>query len=180
MSPYLVMKCHHHSWAVLKGHCMSFVCVHYLLTSVQLFAHPQTIARQASLSMEFSSKSTGVDCHSLPHRNFPTEGWNPGLLPRRQTLHRLCHRGVLLSFASQEKAPPPLDRVLGWRAAWQHLAIWLWPGVPGWKPSDLGLSRGVCQLRVSIFLLSAAVALAWANCMDGSELFHIQKKALRA
>ena len=174
------MKCHHHSWEVLKGHCMSFVCVHYLLTSVQLFAHPQTIARQASLSMEFSSKSTGVDCHSLPHRNFPTRD---GTLVscRAGRLFTVCATGgVLLSFASQQKAPPPLDHVLGWRAAWQHLTIWLWPGVPGWKPSDLGLSRGVCQLRVSIFLLSAAVALAWANCMDRTESFHIQKKALRA
>ena len=31
--------------------------------------------------MEFSIKNTGVDCHSLLQRKFPTQGMNCGLLP---------------------------------------------------------------------------------------------------
>ena len=32
----------------------------------------------------FPGKNTGVDCHSLLQRNFPTQGSNPGLLHHRQ------------------------------------------------------------------------------------------------
>ena len=39
----------------------------------------------------FPGKNTGVDCHSLLQRNFPTQGLNPGLLHRRQILYHLSH-----------------------------------------------------------------------------------------
>ena len=54
------------------------------LNCVQLFGTPRTIVRQASLSVEFSSKNTGVGCHSLLQGIFPTQGSNPGLLHCRQ------------------------------------------------------------------------------------------------
>ena len=57
------------------------------LSRVQLFGTPRTVAHLASLSMEFSSKNTGVLCHSLLQRIFPTQGSNPGLLHRRQILY---------------------------------------------------------------------------------------------
>ena len=41
------------------------------------------------------SKSTGVDCHFLLQRIFPTQGSNLGLLHCRQTLYRLSHQGSL-------------------------------------------------------------------------------------
>ena len=50
-----------------------------MLSCVQLFATPCTVARQAPLSMEFS-KNTGVGCHFLPQRIFPIQGWNLSLL----------------------------------------------------------------------------------------------------
>ena len=45
----------------------------WLLSCVQLSAAPQTVARQPPLSMGFSSKNTGVACHSLLQRVFPTQ-----------------------------------------------------------------------------------------------------------
>ena len=41
---------------------------------------PWTVASQAPLSMGFSSKNTGMDCHFLLQRIFPTQGLNPCLL----------------------------------------------------------------------------------------------------
>ena len=51
-----------------------------LLSCVQLFLTPWTVTRHAPLSMEFSSKNIGVDCHSprdLPHPG--TELMSPAL-----------------------------------------------------------------------------------------------------
>ena len=39
-------------------------------------------------------KNSGVDYHSILQRNFPTQGSNPGFLPRRQILYRLSYREV--------------------------------------------------------------------------------------
>ena len=44
---------------------------------------------------DFPGNSTGVDCHFLLQRIFPTQGWNPGLPQRRQTLYCLSHQGSL-------------------------------------------------------------------------------------
>ena len=41
---------------------------------VQFFATPWTVAHQAPLSMEFSSKNTGVNCHFLLQGIFLTQG----------------------------------------------------------------------------------------------------------
>ena len=51
-----------------------------MLTHVQLFSTPWTLARQASLSMGFPGKNTGVGCHVLLQGIFLTQGSNPGLL----------------------------------------------------------------------------------------------------
>ena len=42
---------------------------------------------------DFPGNSTGVDCHFLLQGIFPTQGSNPGLLHRRQTLYHLSHQG---------------------------------------------------------------------------------------
>ena len=44
------------------------------------FANPWTVACQASLSMGFPGKNTGVGCHSLLQEIFSTQGLNPYLL----------------------------------------------------------------------------------------------------
>ena len=41
----------------------------------------------------FPGKSTGVGCHCLLQRIFPTQRSNPGLLHCRQTLYHLSHKG---------------------------------------------------------------------------------------
>ena len=41
---------------------------------------------------DFPGKSTGVGCHLLLQRIFPTQGSNPGLPHCRQTLYHLSHQ----------------------------------------------------------------------------------------
>ena len=48
-----------------------------MLSCVWLFATPWTVACQAVLSMDFSSKDTGVGSRSLLQGTFPTRGSNP-------------------------------------------------------------------------------------------------------
>ena len=65
---------------------MTHVCAQ-LLSHVQLFATPRTVAHQAPLSMGlFPSKNTGVGCHFLLQGIFLTQGPNLCLL---QLLHWL-------------------------------------------------------------------------------------------
>ena len=53
------------------------VCV---LSRVQLFATPRTVAHQASLSVGFFRQNTGVGCHFLLQGIFLTQELNPCLL----------------------------------------------------------------------------------------------------
>ena len=65
-----------------------------VLSWVRLFAALWTAARQAPLSMRFSSKNIGVGCHFLLQEIFLTQGWNPHLLCLlhcRQILYPLSH-----------------------------------------------------------------------------------------
>ena len=50
------------------------------LSGVQLFSTAWTIAYQASLSMGFPGKNTGVGCHFLLQRAFLTQELNQHLL----------------------------------------------------------------------------------------------------
>ena len=75
--------------------CPILCCQHVCVLVAQLcptLVTPWTVARQVSLSMGFSSKNTGVDCHSFLQRNFPTQGTNLGLLHCRQVLYHLSYR----------------------------------------------------------------------------------------
>ena len=56
------------------------------------------IARQASLSMEFSRQEYWSGLPFLLQRNFPTQGLNPGLLHLRQILYCLSYREVYKSW----------------------------------------------------------------------------------
>ena len=44
---------------------------------------------------DFPGKSTGMSCHFLLQRIFPTQGSNPGLSHCRQTLYCLSHQGTV-------------------------------------------------------------------------------------
>ena len=47
----------------------------------------------SSVHGDSPGKNTGVDCHALLQKIFPTQGLNPGLLHCRQILYHLSHRG---------------------------------------------------------------------------------------
>ena len=76
------------------------VCVCQLLSRVQLFATPRTVAHQASLSMEFSRQEYWSGLPFPSPRNFPTQGLNPGVLSHRQVLYHLSYREVLSLYWS--------------------------------------------------------------------------------
>ena len=67
--------------------CNSVVCVCQLLSHVQLFATPWTVAHQAPLSMGFSRQNIRVGCHSLLQGIFPIQGSNLSLLYYRRILY---------------------------------------------------------------------------------------------
>ena len=67
---------------------------------VWLSATLWTVARQAPLSMGFSSKNTGVGCHALLQGIFPSQGSNPHLLVSpigRWVLYHQHHPGSPLT-----------------------------------------------------------------------------------
>ena len=72
----------------IDGHVI--VCAK-LLSCVQLFATPWTVAHQAPLSVGFSRQEWG--CHFLLQGIFLTQGLNLGLLHCRQILYHLSHQG---------------------------------------------------------------------------------------
>ena len=85
---------------------MSTPLLKLLVSRVQLYETPWTIALQAPLSMEFSSKNTGLGSHCLLQGIFSDQGLNPSLLHSRQILYHLSHQGEpLLKFISLD----PLD-----------------------------------------------------------------------
>ena len=51
---------------------------------------------------DFPGKSTGVGCHFLLQRIFPTQGSNPGLPHCRQTLYHLSHPGCLFLAVNED------------------------------------------------------------------------------
>ena len=63
-----------------------------LLSPVQLFVTPWTVAHQAPQTMGFSRQAR-VGCHFLLQEIFWTQGLNPGLPHCRQTLYHLRHQG---------------------------------------------------------------------------------------
>ena len=58
-----------------------------LLSHVQLFVTPWTVAHWAPLSMEFSRQECWIGLHSLLVSIFPTQGLNLGLLHCRQIIY---------------------------------------------------------------------------------------------
>ena len=64
-----------------------------LLSRVRPFAIPWTVAYSLLCPWDFPGKSTGVGCHFLLQRIFPTQGSNLALPHCRQTLYPLSHGG---------------------------------------------------------------------------------------
>ena len=64
-----------------------------LLSHVWLFVTSWTRAYRLLCPWSSPGQNTGMVCHFLLHRIFPTQGLNPGLLPCRQILHCMSHQG---------------------------------------------------------------------------------------
>ena len=76
--------------------------------SFPTLCHPWTVAHQAPVSMEFSSKNTRVGSHSFLQGIFLIQGSNPDLLHCRQTLYQLSHRGSHSYSCLQNLYIPPI------------------------------------------------------------------------
>ena len=70
------------------------VCVSRSVVSDSLRPHRLQPARLLC-PWDSPGKNTGVDCHNILQRIFPTQGLNPGLLHCRQILYCLSYREVL-------------------------------------------------------------------------------------
>ena len=64
-----------------------------LLSCVQLFMTPWSVARQPPLPWNSPGKDIGVGCHAFFQEIFPTQEYNPGLLHCKWVLYRLSHQG---------------------------------------------------------------------------------------
>ena len=67
-----------------------------VLSCLELFAAPWTVAGQATLSMGFSSRILGWVVTFLLQGIFPTQGWNPGLPHCRQFHYPLSYQREVL------------------------------------------------------------------------------------
>ena len=94
------------------------MCVSHLVMSNSLQPHGLLPARHLC-PWGSPGKNTGVNCHSLLRRIFPTQKSNPGLLHRRQICYHLSYRLLLLSrfshvrlcatpWTAAHQAPPSL------------------------------------------------------------------------
>ena len=103
---------HKHLLRDLLSREVGDICVHACVLSrlshVQLFATSWTVARQAPLSMGFSSKNTGVGCHALLQRIFPTQGSNPGLQHCRLILYHEAPGILQIRSYIQQESPTEL------------------------------------------------------------------------
>ena len=64
-----------------------------MLSCVQLFVTPWTVAHQVLCPRNSPGKNTGVGCHSLLQGIFLTQGSNPGLPHCRQIPYYMIHQG---------------------------------------------------------------------------------------
>ena len=69
-----------------------------MLSCIQLFATPWTVACQALCAWDFPGKNTGVACHFLLQGIFKTQGSNPYLLHYRGILYCLSHGGSVVTY----------------------------------------------------------------------------------
>ena len=98
---------------------MGFVVVILLVSCVQLFATPWTVACQAPWAPP--GKSTAVGCHFLLQGIFPDQGLNPSLLCWQADSLPLSHQGKLYKeLISLEKLPPNFLATCITEFAWLH------------------------------------------------------------
>ena len=82
-----------------------------MLSCVQLSVTPWTVATRLLCPWDSPGRNTGVDCHFLLQRIFPTQGSNPDLLHHREILYRPSPQGSTISSVpfSRLVVSDPLD-----------------------------------------------------------------------
>ena len=78
---------------LLDSYNLFFVVVVQALSSVQLFSTPWTVVSQASLSMGFPDKNTGVSSYFHLQGILPIQGLNPCFLYCQENFLSLSHWG---------------------------------------------------------------------------------------
>ena len=72
----------------------SYICVCSVIHSCPILCDPLDYSPPgSSVHRDSPDKNTGVGCHALLQRIFPTQGSHPGLLHCRQFLYCLSHQG---------------------------------------------------------------------------------------
>ena len=95
---------------------------------------------------DFPGKSTGVGCHFLLQRIFPTQGSNPGLPHCRQMLYHLSHQG---SVSFPVTHTPCLSSLCGHSSPTVMALVW----VPGGMDSKQSHCLWALELRPSGLVL---------------------------
>ena len=83
-----VLPCARHAW---RAQGQQKLKASESLSRVQLSATPWTVAPRLLCPWDSPGRNTGVDCHLLLQRVFPSQGSNPGLLHCRRILYGLRH-----------------------------------------------------------------------------------------
>ena len=88
----------------------------------------------SSVHGDFPGKNTGVGCHALLQRLFPTQGSNPSPLHCRQILYHLSHQGCLLLvkgmpicyYYVEIEVQVPIYTFVDIERAWILISVWWW------------------------------------------------------
>ena len=107
------------------------VCVRHMLTHVELFVTPWTVACQALLAMKFSSKNTGIGCHFLLQGSPPPrDGIHVSYVSciGRRVLYLLSHQGMTHKGENNYNHRGPPQRTSGLSP---HPASQSWGLAPG-------------------------------------------------
>ena len=123
-----------------------------LLSLVQLFETPWTVAYQLLCSWDFPGKNTGMGCHFLLQGIFPAQELNPGLPHCGQMLYHLSHQGSpMLNTNESFNNMPPLPTT-----GFQHPLIN--PNGPtiilllSYNPIQSPILKSVCNPRLTLLV----------------------------
>ena len=90
------------NWRIIAlYYCVGFCCTSMWISSKYTYI-TSLLSPPGSCPWDSPDKNTGVDCHSLPQRFFPTQGSNPGLLHCRRILYHLSQQGSLLGSSTSQ------------------------------------------------------------------------------
>ena len=97
-------------------------------------------------------KNTGVSCHALLQRIFPTQGSNPGLPHCRWIFYRQSHQGSPIVYPNVPKKTSVLW-LKDWDWEWGHLGLY------SWSPKSYEISLIFSKLHFCIRLNSIIVII---------------------